>query len=157
MLALCLYERLGIFSHSYNFHHNQVDLIDRTSPKDFKYVDNADVTERGIEKLLNRVEMDATKFFHQISTVGSGNHFVEIGVTPAGNYSITVHSGSRNLGQKVWKYWHMIAHDPNFNHPSIGYLAGEAYCATPQKFSVSDFWGATQSETPLFFAAFRSN
>lgn len=94
--------------------------------------------------------MDATKFYHQIGTVGSGNHFVEIGVTPAGNYAITVHCGSRNLGQKVWKYWHMIAHDPNFNHPSIGYLAGEAYCATPQKFSVSDFWGATQSETPLF-------
>ncbi len=90
-----------------------------------EYVDNADVTERGIEKLLNRVEMDATRFYHQIGTVGSGNHFVEIGVTPAGNYAITVHCGSRNLGQKVWKYWHMIAHSPNFNHPSIGYLAGE--------------------------------
>ena len=90
-----------------------------------EYVDNADVSERGIEKLLNRVEMNAKTFFCQIGTVGSGNHFVEIGVTPEGNYAITVHCGSRNFGQKVWKYWHTIAHNPTFNHPSVGYLAGE--------------------------------
>ena len=90
-----------------------------------EYVDNADVSERGIEKLLNRVEMNAKTFFCQIGTVGSGNHFVEIGVTPEGNYAITVHCGSRNFGQKVWEYWHTIAHNPTFNHPSVGYLAGE--------------------------------
>ena len=90
-----------------------------------EYVDNADVSERGIEKLLNRVEMNAKTFFCQIGTVGSGNHFVEIGVTPEGNYAITVHCGSRNFGQKVWKYWHTVAHNPTLNHPSVGYLAGE--------------------------------
>jgi RNA-splicing ligase RtcB len=90
-----------------------------------EYVDNADVSERGIEKLLNRVEMNAKTFFCQIGTVGSGNHFVEIGITPEGNYAITVHCGSRNFGQKVWKYWHTVAHNPTLNHPSVGYLAGE--------------------------------
>lgn len=90
-----------------------------------EYVDNADVSERGIEKLLNRVEMNAKTFFCQIGTVSSGNHFVEIGITPEGNYAITVHCGSRNFGQKVWKYWHTVAHNPTLNHPSVGYLAGE--------------------------------
>ena len=89
------------------------------------YVELADVTERGIDKLLARVEMNAKTFFCQIGSVGSGNHFVEIGTTPDGNYAITVHCGSRNFGQKVWKYWHKVAHNPTFNHPSVGYLAGE--------------------------------
>lgn len=60
-----------------------------------------------------------------IGTVGSGNHFVEIGATPEGNYAITVHCGSRNFGQKVWKYWKMVASNPQFNHPAVGYLTGE--------------------------------
>lgn len=33
------------------------------------------------------------------------NHFIEIGVTPEGNYAFTIHTGSRNLGIKVWAYW----------------------------------------------------
>lgn len=90
-----------------------------------EYVNKVDVNERTMAKLLERVEMDAATFYHQIGTVGSGNHFVEIGVTPEGNYAITVHCGSRNFGQKVWKYWHTIAHNPSYNHPAVGYLAAE--------------------------------
>lgn len=90
-----------------------------------EYVDNADVSERGVEKLLNRVEMNAQTFYRQIGTVGGGNHFVEIGITPEGNYAVTVHCGSRNFGQKVWKYWHTVAHNPTLNHPAGGYLAGD--------------------------------
>ena len=90
-----------------------------------EYVNQMDVTEKGISKMLERVGMDESVFFRQIGTVGSGNHFIEIGVTPKGNYAITVHCGSRNFGQKVWKYWHTMAHNPTFNHPAVGYLAGE--------------------------------
>ena len=90
-----------------------------------EYVDGIDVGERGVEKLLNRVDMNAATFFRQVGSVGSGNHFVEIGITPEGNYAITVHCGSRNFGQKVWKYWHTIAHNPTLNHPAVGYLAAE--------------------------------
>lgn len=90
-----------------------------------EYVNQMDVNEKSISKMLERVEMDESVFFRQIGTVGSGNHFVEIGVTPEGNYAITVHCGSRNFGQKVWKYWHTVAHNPTLNHPAVGYLAGE--------------------------------
>ena len=89
------------------------------------YVDNADVSERGVDKLLDRVEMDGPRFFRQVGTVGSGNHFVEIGATPNNNFAITVHCGSRNFGQMVWKYWHKMAHNPTLNHPAVGYLNGE--------------------------------
>ena len=68
-----------------------------------------DVSEKGITALLKRVDQKESMFYNSIGTVGGGNHFVEIGVTPEGNYAFTVHCGSRNLGQKVWKYWKMEA------------------------------------------------
>ena len=64
-----------------------------------------DVSERGVTAMLKRIEQKEHMFYNSIGTVGGGNHFVEVGVTPEGNYAFTVHCGSRNLGQKVWKYW----------------------------------------------------
>ena len=68
-------------------------------------VGNTDVSEKGITAFLKRIDMNEHMFYHSIGTVGGGNHFVEVGVTPEGNYAFTAHCGSRNLGQKVWKYW----------------------------------------------------
>ena len=68
-----------------------------------------DVSEKGITSMLKRVDQKEHMFYNSIGTVGGGNHFVEIGMTPEGNYAFTVHCGSRNLGQKVWKYWKMEA------------------------------------------------
>jgi len=68
-----------------------------------------DVSEKGITAMLRRIDQKEHMFYNSIGTVGGGNHFVEVGVTPEGNYAFTVHCGSRNLGQKVWKYWKMEA------------------------------------------------
>ena len=68
-----------------------------------------DVSEKGITAMLKRIDQKEHMFYNSIGTVGGGNHFVELGVTPDGNYAFTVHCGSRNLGQKVWKYWKMEA------------------------------------------------
>ena len=68
-----------------------------------------DVSEKGITAMLKRVDQKEHMFYNSIGTVGGGNHFVEVGVTPEGNYAFTVHCGSRNLGQKVWKCWKMEA------------------------------------------------
>lgn len=90
-----------------------------------EYVGNFDFSENGITRMLKRIDMDEMNFYRAIGTVGSGNHFVEIGVTPEGNYAITAHCGSRNFGQKVWKYWKTVAADPN--RVSVnGYLDGDA-------------------------------
>ena len=68
-----------------------------------------DVSEKGITAMLKRINQKEHMFYNSIGTVGGGNHFVEVGVTPEGNYAFTVHCGSRNLGQMVWKYWKMEA------------------------------------------------
>ena len=90
-----------------------------------EYVGNFDFSESGITRMLKRIDMDEMNFYRAIGTVGSGNHFVEIGVTPEGNYAITAHCGSRNFGQKVWKYWKTVAADPH-RVAVNGYLDGDA-------------------------------
>ena len=44
-----------------------------------------------------------------IGTVGGGNHFIELDKDEEGNVYIIVHSGSRNLGQQVAKYYQELA------------------------------------------------
>jgi len=84
----------------------------------------ADVSEKGITAFLKRIEQKEHMFYHSIGTVGGGNHFIEVGVTPEGNYAFTVHCGSRNLGQMVWKYWKKEAMKQE--GVTNGYLMGKA-------------------------------
>jgi tRNA-splicing ligase RtcB (3'-phosphate/5'-hydroxy nucleic acid ligase) len=46
---------------------------------------------------------------NSIGTLGGGNHFIEIGKSDTGDYWITIHSGSRNLGKRVCEYHQAIA------------------------------------------------
>ena len=85
---------------------------------------NMDVTEKGITAFLKRIDMSEHMFYHSIGTVGGGNHFVEVGVTSDGNYAFTAHCGSRNLGQKVWKYWKQVS--INLAGVTNGFLMGDA-------------------------------
>lgn len=89
-----------------------------------EYVGNFEFSENGISKMLKRLDMDEGTFYRSIGTIGSGNHFVEIGRTPENRYAITAHCGSRNFGQKVWKYWRKTAHNPSLVS-ATGYLEGE--------------------------------
>lgn len=89
-----------------------------------EYVGNFEFSENGISKMLKRLDMDEGTFYRSIGTIGSGNHFVEIGRTPENRYAITAHCGSRNFGQKVWKYWRKTAHNPSMVS-ATGYLEGE--------------------------------
>jgi tRNA-splicing ligase RtcB (3'-phosphate/5'-hydroxy nucleic acid ligase) len=41
-----------------------------------------------------------------IGTIGSGNHFQEIGLSQVtGDYWVTIHTGSRNIGKCICEYW----------------------------------------------------
>lgn len=44
-----------------------------------------------------------------ISSLGGGNHFIEVDVDEEGNKYIVIHSGSRNLGQQVCKHYQKLA------------------------------------------------
>jgi tRNA-splicing ligase RtcB len=55
----------------------------------------------------------------QIGTLGGGNHFIEIQKDTDNNIWIMIHSGSRNLGFKVAKYYNELAVELNKRWASI--------------------------------------
>jgi len=57
---------------------------------------------------------------HQIGTLGGGNHFIEIQKGDNGYIWIMIHSGSRNLGYKVARYYNDLAKELNAQwHTSV--------------------------------------
>ena len=75
--------------------------------------------EEDLERWLRGIGMDISVFYKSIGSVGSGNHYIEydegmhswngFGPIAAPAFTqfqgISVHTGSRNLGIKVNKYW----------------------------------------------------
>jgi tRNA-splicing ligase RtcB len=47
--------------------------------------------------------------YAQLGTLGGGNHFIEFQENEEGKLNIMIHSGSRNLGHRVAKYYHQQA------------------------------------------------
>lgn len=67
------------------------------------------ISRREIAKLLNRLsfKLDNSTFdkiLKSCGTLGSGNHYIELGKTPNNNYWLTVHTGSRALGLLVARH-----------------------------------------------------
>ena len=58
----------------------------------------------------------------QLGTLGGGNHFIEIQKGSDGHVWIMIHSGSRNLGYRVAKYYNNLAYDLNMKWHSNTYL-----------------------------------
>ncbi|HQB31762.1 MAG TPA: RtcB family protein [Erysipelotrichaceae bacterium] len=52
---------------------------------------------------------DTKRLERSLGSLGGGNHFIEIGVSSAGNKYLVVHSGSRNLGKQVAEYYQKLA------------------------------------------------
>lgn len=75
--------------------------------------------EKWLSKKLKDMDMDESKFWNSIGTLGGGNHFIEIGVDSNSDYWITVHSGSRNFGLKVADYWNNVARSQMMVAPDI--------------------------------------
>jgi len=55
------------------------------------------------DKDLDKKVLD--RLWVQVGTLGGGNHFIEIGESLEGRLSITIHSGSRNIGHSIASYW----------------------------------------------------
>lgn len=74
------------------------------------YVPDEFHDDRDIGDWLEHLHMDDKKFWRSVPSVGSGNHFIEYDENESeGKYAVCVHCGSRNLGQKVFKYWDSLA------------------------------------------------
>lgn len=79
-------------------------------------------------KLINEDGKDGynmkVSIYNQLISVGSGNHFVELGIDSQGYYWITVHSGSRNFGLTVCNIYqrHAESYCEEKCEPDLKYL-----------------------------------
>ena len=56
------------------------------------------------EKVLGRL-------YIQLGTLGGGNHFIEIGENGKGFLTVTIHSGSRNIGHSIATYYMKLSNE----------------------------------------------
>jgi len=68
---------------------------------------------KGKNKIINQ-ELNSAEY--QLGTLGGGNHFIEFQKDEKKNIWIMVHSGSRNLGFQVAKYYNDLAKKLNKNY-----------------------------------------
>ena len=55
------------------------------------------------------INMNARRANNSLGTLGGGNHFIEIGESKNnGNLWLTVHTGSRQLGERICRYWQTV-------------------------------------------------
>ena len=54
---------------------------------------------------------DSRKMVRSLGTLGGGNHFIEVDRASDGTLYLIIHSGSRNLGKQVAKYYQKLAID----------------------------------------------
>lgn len=47
--------------------------------------------------------------YRSVGSLGSGNHFIELNKSDSGNVYLVIHTGSRNLGQQVCRYYQAMA------------------------------------------------
>jgi RNA-splicing ligase RtcB len=67
-------------------------------------------------KCFKHLGKSSLEFNRAIGSLGSGNHFIEINEDSKGNKYLVIHSGSRNLGNRVAQYYQSLAnnkHDIN--------------------------------------------
>jgi RNA-splicing ligase RtcB len=72
-------------------------------------------------KKCEDIGVDYIRVLNSVGTLGGGNHFIEVGKSEnTGDYWITIHSGSRQLGLKIANYWQRQA-----GKGQLAYLEGE--------------------------------
>ncbi|WP_315168711.1 RtcB family protein [Metaclostridioides mangenotii] len=69
--------------------------------------------KREIEKLLcyKKLGKSSEEFNRAIGSLGGGNHFIEIDKDKNDNKYLMIHTGSRNLGNRVAKYYQDMAYE----------------------------------------------
>lgn len=64
------------------------------------------------------LEREIMRAYKQLGTLGGGNHFIEIQYDEDENVWVMIHSGSRNLGYKVAKFYNDLAKELNKRYHS---------------------------------------
>jgi RNA-splicing ligase RtcB len=63
---------------------------------------------RWFEKKIIDIKANLGRVIKSLGSLGSGNHFCELGLSTDGDYWVTIHTGSRNLGKCICEYWQNV-------------------------------------------------
>ena len=88
-----------------------IGQIRQTVPVGFKHHKTARVKIAKTKNKIVNEELNSAEY--QLGTLGGGNHFIEFQKDEKKNVWIMIHSGSRNLGFKVAKYYNDVAKNMN--------------------------------------------
>ena len=89
-------------------------VIHELAPSGHNVHKKAVANVRNIQKMISDLSfrVNQKKTAHIVKscgTLGGGNHYIELGTSPDGQYWLTVHSGSRGLGVAVARHHQAIA------------------------------------------------
>lgn len=84
------------------------EVINEYIPAGFEIHEDP-VSRSSADKIIAPVDVD--KAFKSISSLGGGNHFIEIDRDSHGNLWLVVHTGSRHLGIEVCEYYQNRAYE----------------------------------------------
>lgn len=80
-----------------------------------KITESAALRIKELEELAGEIDMDKTfgtnNWRNQLGTLGGGNHFIEVCVDETDTVWVTLHSGSRGIGNKIGNYYIDAAKD----------------------------------------------
>lgn len=84
------------------------EVINEYIPAGFEIHEDP-VSRSSTDKIIAPVDVD--KAFKSLSSLGGGNHFIEIDRDSHGNLWLVVHTGSRHLGLEVCEYYQNRAYE----------------------------------------------
>lgn len=84
------------------------EVINKYIPAGFE-IHESPVSRSFADKIIAPVDVD--KAFKSLSSLGGGNHFLEIDRDSRGNLWLVVHTGSRHLGIEVCEYYQNRAYE----------------------------------------------
>lgn len=82
------------------------EIIHKYIPSGFN-IHETPIVNRDLDYFYTPIK-DKQYVLNSIGTLGGGNHFIEIDIDDKKNKYLVIHSGSRNLGVQVCKYWQEV-------------------------------------------------
>ena len=105
-------------------------VIHQKVPSGLKHCDKVSPFAKNINLKELIADVNHNKEILGLSSLGGGNHFIEVDKDQNGDYYIVIHSGSRHLGVAVCEYWEKVAN--NF-HKKLAVKKSELINAKDEK------------------------
>lgn len=105
-------------------------VVHQKIPSGLKHCDKVSPFAKNINLKELIADVNHSKEILGLSSLGGGNHFIEVDKDQNGDYYIVIHSGSRHLGVAVCEYWEKVAN--NF-HKKLALKKSELINAKDEK------------------------